>query len=216
MPTASYFSTWMGIPNEKCFWTCEQPDTWTHTGHPSSNSAIRLIRLPLHLNYIHLILQPPTQSPSLSPSQIIILLLLTHLSVIHPKPPPPAFKAESKNASRRLTSRVKVNLRVMKKEKSSLLAKCGRSLVIKRKRQPSASRGQFCSFAAGLKDKKNERHSFGKKMDMFLSQKASNQMESNQITSCKKCFWYHPASCEMNHKIFIRGRFYHFLCFSRS
>ena len=30
----------------------------------------------------------------------------------------------------------------MKKEKPSLLAKCGRSLVIKRKRQPSASRGQ--------------------------------------------------------------------------
>ena len=31
---------------------------------------------------------------------------------------------------------------MMKKEKPSLLAKCGRSLVIKRKRQPSASRGQ--------------------------------------------------------------------------
>ena len=177
----------MGIPNKNVFELASSLIPG-HTGHPSSNSAIRLIRLPLHLNYIHLILQPPTQSPSLSPSQIIILLL-THLSVIHPKPPPPAFKAESKNASRRLTSRVKVNLRVMKKEKSSLLAKCGRSLVIKRKRQPSASRGQFRSFAAGLIDKKkNERHSFGKKMDTFLPEKASNQMESNQITSCKKCF----------------------------
>ena len=106
----------------------------------------------------------------------------------------------------------------MKKEKPSLLAKCGRSLVIKRKRQPSASRGQFCSkYMCWCQNqiwswRREETYIFPHRItwlkrvlhpnkaqfwlqenSVFLPQKASNQ-----TTSYKKCFWYHSIDCVRN------------------